>query len=152
MKTQELLDRAAKVLTSNGNANSVFFTSDGCPFLKEHEAKPHAKTLKDTTLTEVTREEAFSGAAAGEKADGKPEVKVKALDKMNTEELAIEVAKRPGLTVPEKTVKKDVVKLIQEYDAKPAEETEKGIAAAGADAGDQTPAADATEAGAGDKE
>jgi len=125
MKTPELLQRAQAILKANGHADKVFFTSDGCPFLKEHHAKPYAKTLKDSAITEVSREEA-NGAPAADAGTGETETKVKALDKMNTAELAIEVAKRPGLVVPEKTVKKDVVKLIEEYDAQQAEAGAEG--------------------------
>ncbi|MAX81745.1 MAG: hypothetical protein CL843_16405 [Crocinitomicaceae bacterium] len=39
-----------KVFKSHPNAKKVFTTSDGMPFVNEHNAKLHSKTLKDKTV------------------------------------------------------------------------------------------------------
>ena len=107
-------ERAADILAKYPNRNEVYFTSDVNAFTSEKEAKVHARTLDDKTITTITREEAV---------EAKPqtkEVSIKPLGKMNTEELKAEIATRDGLTVPEGSTKKQMVEAIEKWDAEKA--------------------------------
>lgn len=145
MATNNQIERAKKILAQYPTAKAVHFTSDGSPFVSDVSARNHTKALEDKAIETITREEANGAASAEPAGDTGKVATIKPLNKMNLEELGLEVKKREGLVISETAkTKKDIVTEIEAFDTAAAAATVTPAA--------EATAADTTEGGAGKTE
>ncbi len=116
MATDKQKIRAAGILVRYKNKDAVHFTSDGSPFVEEHQAKAHAKGLKDQTITTVTRDQVADVVPPKKEGAGNT-IGEKKLAAMNLKELKAEVAKRDGLKVAGNAGRDAVLAAIEKFDA-----------------------------------
>lgn len=77
------------IFESNPNLKKAFITSDGTPFYQEHDAKNHAKTLKDKSVEPVYNEKELQVIDAEDLSDEDKEMaEFEAAEKLKTEQEA----------------------------------------------------------------
>lgn len=76
-----------KYFKAHPGVDKFYFTSDGMAFFKPEDAKAHAKTLKDKTVTEKNREAASPGSSEGGNSGGKVMTKESAMQRLAEMEL-----------------------------------------------------------------